>query len=299
MSRVQSGALASTATRTHSSLISAPPQAALRGSLLASLLPLAQQRHALRHAVTPSAARKATTVAAVEVAEKTDKTTKKANKKADTPAEKKPAEAKLSARAQKKATHKATIAKAAPAVAAAAAPTLEKAEPVKPAAAAAVAAPVATAAPQTVSPEEAAKQAELAVVASQFDKWNDALQTGDPRKVAALYSNESSLLGTISNVIRNCEDSKADYFDMFLKLQPHGTILTSNIRFLDSARTIACNSGIYMFEVIRDGTKEENKARYSFIYNKDKETGDWKIVEHHSSWMPEDPVPVNAASLMI
>jgi uncharacterized protein (TIGR02246 family) len=127
----------------------------------------------------------------------------------------------------------------------------------------------------------------LAIVAAQFDRWNESLQTGDPKKVAALYATESVLLPTVSNIPRTDTAGKEDYFTMFLKLKPFGTIDEANIRFLDDAQTVAINSGIYTFKLVKDGQPTEVQARYSFVYNKDPETDDWKIVEHHSSAMPE------------
>ena len=39
-------------------------------------------------------------------------------------------------------------------------------------------------------------------VAAQFDRWNSALQTGDPEVVASLYADDGVLLPTVSNKVR-------------------------------------------------------------------------------------------------
>ena len=39
-------------------------------------------------------------------------------------------------------------------------------------------------------------------VADQFDRWNSALQTGDPETVASLYADDGVLLPTVSNKVR-------------------------------------------------------------------------------------------------
>lgn len=127
----------------------------------------------------------------------------------------------------------------------------------------------------------------LAEISAQFNIWNSALQTGDPAKVAALYAAESVLLPTVSNVPRLDFEAKKAYFTDFLKLKPFGTIDQANVRFLDDEQTVGINSGIYTFKLVKDGKPTEVQARYSFVYNRDPESGEWRIVEHHSSAMPE------------
>ncbi|KAI3434964.1 hypothetical protein D9Q98_003017 [Chlorella vulgaris] len=127
-----------------------------------------------------------------------------------------------------------------------------------------------------------------------FDIWNNALQTGDPEQVANLYADDGLLLPTVSNKIRPCHESKVDYFTSFLQLKPYGTIDERNVRFLNPAKTLAANSGIYTFNIVKEGKPASVQARYSFIYR--KIGGAWKIVEHHSSAMPELPAAAPAAA---
>lgn len=112
-----------------------------------------------------------------------------------------------------------------------------------------------------------------------FDEWNNALGTGEPEKVAALYDTDAILLPTISNQVRDNHDTKVDYFTNFLKKGPVGKIDESNVRVFDD---LAINSGIYTF-TFNDGSVVP--ARYTFVYR--RTGGSWKIVEHHSSMMPE------------
>jgi uncharacterized protein (TIGR02246 family) len=86
-----------------------------------------------------------------------------------------------------------------------------------------------------------------------FDIWNNALQTGDPEQVANLYADDGLLLPTVSNKIRPCHESKVDYFTSFLQLKPYGTIDERNVRFLNPAKTLAANSGIYTFNIVKEG----------------------------------------------
>jgi uncharacterized protein (TIGR02246 family) len=119
-------------------------------------------------------------------------------------------------------------------------------------------------------------------IAHLFNDWNAALQSLDAAQVAALYAKDAVLLPTVSNEIRKTPAAIQEYFTRFLKKKPKGRIIQQNIRLLDS---LAINSGIYTFDLTIDGTDTQLLCRYTFVYRKDPEG--WKIIEHHSSVMPE------------
>lgn len=112
-----------------------------------------------------------------------------------------------------------------------------------------------------------------------FNKWNDALQTCDENTVIALYDKNAVLLPTISNKVRHNHNEIKDYFINFLTKEPKGKINESNIRIFDE---LAINSGIYTFS-FNDNSSVQ--ARFTFVYKLIE--GEWKIIEHHSSMMPE------------
>ncbi len=116
-------------------------------------------------------------------------------------------------------------------------------------------------------------------ITSLFDEWNLALQTGEPKKVAALYEYNAILLPTVSNQVRHNHEEIEDYFVNFLAKGPKGKINEANVRIFGQ---IAINSGIYTF-TFKDGTAVQ--ARFTFVYRWNGER--WMIVEHHSSQMPE------------
>lgn len=115
-------------------------------------------------------------------------------------------------------------------------------------------------------------------IKAQFDAWNTALQTGDPKSVAALYAPNAILLPTVSNKVRHNHEEIEDYFVHFLAKGPVGKIDESNVRIFDQ---MAINSGIYTFTMQDDSTVQ---ARFTFVYQWDGER--WLIIEHHSSQMP-------------
>ena len=112
-----------------------------------------------------------------------------------------------------------------------------------------------------------------------FKQWNDALATGNPKAVAALYATDAILLPTLSNKVRHNHEEIADYFVNFLAKSPQGEINEHNIRVHGE---LAINSGVYTF-TFGDGSSA--KARFTYVYR--KEDDGWKIIEHHSSQMPE------------
>ncbi|GAB2519068.1 SgcJ/EcaC family oxidoreductase [Microbulbifer agarilyticus] len=112
-----------------------------------------------------------------------------------------------------------------------------------------------------------------------FDEWNNALKTGKPESVAALYESNGILLPTVSNKVRHNHAEIEDYFVHFLAKGPQGKIDEANIRTFGE---LAINSGVYTFS-FADGAVVQ--ARYTFVYRWNGQR--WLIVEHHSSAMPE------------
>ena len=119
----------------------------------------------------------------------------------------------------------------------------------------------------------------ISEIGSLFNDWNDALQTGDPKQVAALYESDGILLPTVSNQVRHNHVEIEDYFVHFLAKGPKGVIDESNVRVFGR---FAINSGIYTFSF---NDKTTVQARYTFVYRFNGKQ--WKIIEHHSSQMPE------------
>lgn len=117
-------------------------------------------------------------------------------------------------------------------------------------------------------------------VAALFDRWNQSLQTGDPRKVVANYAEKSVLLPTVSNTPRLNAAQKEDYFKHFLENKPFGRI---DSRTIEIGCTTAVDAGLYTFTFAKTGAIV--KARYTYTY---KWNGSqWLITSHHSSAMPE------------
>ena len=113
-----------------------------------------------------------------------------------------------------------------------------------------------------------------------FDQWNTALSTLNPDTVTALYADNAVLLPTVSNQVRHNHEEVRDYFVGFLQKSPQGVVDEFNVNILSD--THATNSGVYTF-TFGDGSKVS--ARFSYLYVASDDG--WKILQHHSSAMPE------------
>ena len=141
---------------------------------------------------------------------------------------------------------------------------------------------------QNLTPDEIANKAwKLAerIRIGLFTTWNAALQTGDADKVADLYAKDAVLLPTVSNKVRTDRAGIVDYFEHFLKNKPVGKKVKTILNVLDGNSAI--DTGVYEFTLTdpKTGAKRVVEARYTYEY--EKRHGQWKIVNHHSSAMPE------------
>lgn len=115
-----------------------------------------------------------------------------------------------------------------------------------------------------------------------FEDWNAALATRDPEVVADLYAPDAVLLPTLSNTPRRDRAAIVDYFRDFLANAPQGRITDATTRHLGD---VAVHSGVYIFTLSDKAGTRDAPARFTFVYRRDPEG--WRIIEHHSSLMPE------------
>jgi uncharacterized protein (TIGR02246 family) len=131
---------------------------------------------------------------------------------------------------------------------------------------------------QPVLPEESK------IASANFESWNDTLQTKDPEKVAALYSDDATFLPTVSGKFMKGKDGAAEYFEHFLKKDPSGRVIEEKIITLEPGCYL--HSGKYNFQVGPADNRQVVEAEFSFVWMKDS-NDDWKIIHHHSSMAPE------------
>jgi uncharacterized protein (TIGR02246 family) len=123
-------------------------------------------------------------------------------------------------------------------------------------------------------------------VAAAASTWAGALGEDDPDKVLPLYSDDAVLWGTLSPKIRGDRAALRDYFVSAFKVLP-GLKVTFGDQLIRIYGNTAVNSGYYTFSYVKDGETKIFPARYSFTYVNNG--GNWLIVDHHSSAMPQAP----------
>jgi uncharacterized protein (TIGR02246 family) len=122
-------------------------------------------------------------------------------------------------------------------------------------------------------------------IAALFDGWNAALQTGDAETVADRYGKDAVLLPTVSNKVRSDRAGIVDYFEHFLENKPVGKKIETHINVLD--KNSALDAGVYEFTLTDPDTGAQRVVEARYTYEYEKRNGEWKIVNHHSSAMPE------------
>jgi len=125
-------------------------------------------------------------------------------------------------------------------------------------------------------------------VTNLFYLWNNALATENSMIVTNRYTDNAVLLATVSDQPRNTTALIKDYFDKFLLNKPQGVLLYSDP---EPGCDQASDMGVYEFTFKKDGSKV--KARYTYLYQYNRTTQEWKIAHHHSSMLPESFLNTN------
>jgi uncharacterized protein (TIGR02246 family) len=123
-------------------------------------------------------------------------------------------------------------------------------------------------------------------VADAAKLWAEVFALNDPDRILSLYSEDGVLWGTLSPTIRSDRGALRTYFVSAFAALPNAKVSFGEqlVRVYGNA---AVNSGYYTFSFSKDGETKSIPARYSFTYIKDGDT--WKIVDHHSSTLPQPP----------
>jgi hypothetical protein len=116
------------------------------------------------------------------------------------------------------------------------------------------------------------------------NQWKEALSSGNEANVTRLYHKDAVLWGTLSPVIRNRTDLINEYFVKFATME--GIRVEFGESVIRRYGDMAVNTGYYTFSWKENGKKITVPARYTFVYILEE---GWKIVDHHSSVIPEQP----------
>jgi uncharacterized protein (TIGR02246 family) len=116
-------------------------------------------------------------------------------------------------------------------------------------------------------------------------RWAEAFNAGKPDDVAALYTRDATLWGTVASAVVASPPAIKAYF-------AEATQAGTKVRFLQNTPTelspdVVLEVGRYEFERSRDGQTVILPARYSFVMVKQGDI--WKIAHQHSSLAPKAP----------
>lgn len=120
-------------------------------------------------------------------------------------------------------------------------------------------------------------------VAAATERWATIFADNNPDTIAALYSSDGVLWGTLSPTVRSDPGTVKAYFVSAFQALPKATVKFGD-QLIRVYGNTAVNTGYYTFSFVKDGETKSIPARYSFTYVKDGDS--WKIVDHHSSAMP-------------
>jgi uncharacterized protein (TIGR02246 family) len=114
------------------------------------------------------------------------------------------------------------------------------------------------------------------------ERWAKAFNEGDAAAVAALYTPDATIWGTLAPHLTTRPADIRTYFNeaaragLKVRLQPH---VLSPI-----SKTCVIDAGHYEFTRTADGKTAIFPARYSFVLV--EHDGAWMIAHQHSSFMP-------------
>ena len=113
-------------------------------------------------------------------------------------------------------------------------------------------------------------------------QWEDCLNSGELENIVNLYADDAVLWGTFSKIIRDKSDLIQEYFKgLFQKQELQVNFGTIHSRVYEDTHIF---SGMYEFSYM-DEKLISHPARFTFVICKN-ESGNFEIVEHHSSLIP-------------
>lgn len=132
-------------------------------------------------------------------------------------------------------------------------------------------------------PFTAARADARADVEAATGRWIDAFNRKDARDIVALYAPDAVFFGTSSPVLRDRPELVRDYFKDLPSLGD--AVITVEDHRIQLFGDLAISSGFYTRVSKQDGATLRNPARFTFVYQ--KRHGQWLIVSHHSSALPQ------------
>ncbi|WP_295464504.1 nuclear transport factor 2 family protein [uncultured Pseudomonas sp.] len=121
----------------------------------------------------------------------------------------------------------------------------------------------------------------LAGAKAALHTWAATVATRDVEAILALYAPDAILVPTLSNEVRDCQDSRREYFRNFLANE--GLVCDIQIfkkRVSHKLSTVVVG-GLYVFHYREGDSAVSVPARFLFTF--EQIDGRWLITGHHSS----------------
>ena len=121
-------------------------------------------------------------------------------------------------------------------------------------------------------------------LSAALQAWVEAFNSRDPKRIVALYRQDAVFWGTTAKTIATTPESIWAYFkDSAQRPLTRVTIDAQHERVYGDTAIV---SGAYTFSEVRDGvTSNVRPARFTMVFRRDGDR--WRIVDHHSSRVPE------------
>lgn len=130
----------------------------------------------------------------------------------------------------------------------------------------------------------AAPAGDVDEVAAAARHWAETIGRRDPDAMLRLYDADAVLHGTRSPVLRRGHTAIREYFAAAAEV-PGLSMAFQEPMQIRVFGDVAVNTGNYSVTLSENGAERTIPLRYSFVYRR---TGaGWKIVDHHSSAIPE------------
>lgn len=125
-----------------------------------------------------------------------------------------------------------------------------------------------------------------AEVQAAFKKWQDALTSGKPENLVALYTADAVVFAAASRKPLLSTADRQSYFADLAKIK--GLKLEAKENLTQVFGDVAINSGTINFTSKDLANKSVSMlSRYTFVYQKQPQG--WLIVNQHSSLLPDAP----------
>lgn len=112
-------------------------------------------------------------------------------------------------------------------------------------------------------------------------RWAATIATRDVEQILALYAPDAILVPTLSNQVRDCDDSRRNYFEKFLANE--GLVCDIQVfkkRVSRKLGTVVVG-GLYTFAYRANNEQRLVPARFLFTFERINDV--WLITGHHSS----------------